>query len=29
VKGFGHVPQMERPREVVARLTRFADEARL
>jgi pimeloyl-ACP methyl ester carboxylesterase len=29
VKGFGHVPQMERPREVVARLTRFADETRL
>ncbi len=29
VEGFGHVPQMERPRELVARLTAFADETRL
>ncbi len=29
VKGFGHVPQLERPVEVVKRLTRFADESAL
>ena len=26
VKGFGHVPQMERPRELVLRLHDFAEE---
>ncbi len=29
VKGFGHVPQMERPREVVRYLVRFADQVRI
>ncbi|WP_225410745.1 alpha/beta fold hydrolase [Stigmatella hybrida] len=29
VKGFGHVPQMERPDELVARLVSFADKAGL
>jgi pimeloyl-ACP methyl ester carboxylesterase len=29
VEGFGHVPQVERPRELVDRLTRFATEAGL
>jgi pimeloyl-ACP methyl ester carboxylesterase len=29
VKGFGHLPQLERPAEVVERLIRFADEAQL
>ncbi|MDC0709744.1 alpha/beta fold hydrolase [Stigmatella sp. ncwal1] len=29
VKGFGHVPQMERPDELVARLVAFADKAGL
>jgi hypothetical protein len=27
VEGVGHVPQMERPRDMVRRLTRFAQEA--
>ncbi len=29
VKGFGHVPQIERPAELVRRLIRFADQCRL
>ena len=29
VEGFGHVPQIERPRELVERLNAFADEAQL
>ena len=29
VPGFGHVPQMERPRELVARLRGFAEEVGL
>ena len=29
VPGFGHIPQMERPAEVVQRLIRFADDAHL
>lgn len=28
VRGFGHIPQMERPRELVEILTRFADRSR-
>jgi pimeloyl-ACP methyl ester carboxylesterase len=29
VEGFGHVPQLERPGELVRRLIRFADETQL
>ncbi len=29
MKGFGHVPQMERPRELVERLRGFAEEVGL
>jgi pimeloyl-ACP methyl ester carboxylesterase len=29
VKGFGHIPQVERPEELVSHLVRFADEAAL
>jgi pimeloyl-ACP methyl ester carboxylesterase len=29
VEGFGHVPHLERPRELTSRLNRFADEAQL
>jgi pimeloyl-ACP methyl ester carboxylesterase len=28
VEGFGHVPQLERPKELVRRLSVFADQAR-
>jgi pimeloyl-ACP methyl ester carboxylesterase len=29
VEGFGHIPQVERPEELVSHLVRFADEAAL